>query len=118
MTIVSEMSALVPWMQKRSAQLDAAATFPDEEIVALRQAGALNMPLPIEHHTHDASDGALADGLATFLMQMGAGDLAVGTYHRGAHQCPTPDRLLRFPAANSAGSGRSSDGASVCPVGH
>jgi alkylation response protein AidB-like acyl-CoA dehydrogenase len=78
MTIVSEMSALVPWMQKRSAQLDAAATFPDEEIVALRQAGALNMPLPIEHHTHDASDGALADGLATFLMQMGAGNLAVG----------------------------------------
>ena len=43
MTIVSEMSALVPWMQKRSAQLDAAATFPDEEIVALRQAGALNI---------------------------------------------------------------------------
>ena len=77
MTIVSQVSALVPWMQKRAAQLDDAARFPDEEIVALRQAGALDMTLPIEHNDHAGVD-ALADGLATFLMATGAGNLAVG----------------------------------------
>jgi hypothetical protein len=35
MTIVDRVTALVPWMQERAAQLDDAATFPSEEIVAL-----------------------------------------------------------------------------------
>jgi alkylation response protein AidB-like acyl-CoA dehydrogenase len=78
MTIVSNLCALVPWMQKRAAQLDDDARFPDEEVVALRRTGALNMPLPIEHHEDGASVDALTDDLSTFLMQIGAGNLAVG----------------------------------------
>ena len=78
MTIVDRVTALVTWMQERAAQLDEAATFPSEEIVALQRTGALSMVLPIEHGVRSNNSDAHADRLATVLMQLGAGNLAVG----------------------------------------
>ena len=39
--VAARVATLVPWMQQRAAQLDAAAEFPVEEIAALHAAGAL-----------------------------------------------------------------------------
>jgi alkylation response protein AidB-like acyl-CoA dehydrogenase len=78
MTVVDSVTSLVPWMRERAAQLDEDAAFPREEIAALQTAGALTMALPIEHDGPGDRSQARADRLATVLMQIGAGNLAVG----------------------------------------
>jgi len=75
---VESVSALVPWMQQRAAQLDDAAAFPTEELAALREAGVLALPLPIDHDLSPRDVRAVADSLADVLVQIGRGNLAVG----------------------------------------
>ena len=77
-SIVRHVAALVPAMQQRAAQLDAAGAFPSEDIAALRNAGALAMPLPVEHATQPGGSRVLADALADILVQIGIGSLAAG----------------------------------------
>jgi alkylation response protein AidB-like acyl-CoA dehydrogenase len=67
--LVDRVRDLVPWMQQRAPALDDAASFPADEIAALRDAGALAVPLPIEHG---------GDALGDLLMQLGRGNLSVG----------------------------------------
>jgi alkylation response protein AidB-like acyl-CoA dehydrogenase len=77
-TVADRVNALVPWMSRRAEQLDAIAAFPSEEIDALHKAGALGLPLPIEQDTRSDLACASADRLASVLMRIGAGNLAVG----------------------------------------
>ena len=77
-TTVDRVSALVPWMQQRAAQLDDAAAFPTEEIAALREAGVLALPLPIDQDLSRHDIRAVAESLANVLVQIGWGNLAVG----------------------------------------
>jgi alkylation response protein AidB-like acyl-CoA dehydrogenase len=77
-TTVDGVSALVPWMQQRAAQLDEAGTFPTEELAALREAGVLALPLPIDQNLSPHDVGAVADSMADVLVQVGRGSLAVG----------------------------------------
>jgi alkylation response protein AidB-like acyl-CoA dehydrogenase len=74
------VAALVPWMQRRASQLDEIAGFPVDEIAALGEAGALAMQLPIDRVGAEKSEnrGVLADRLASVLVQIGFGNLAVG----------------------------------------
>ena len=74
------VAALVPWMQRRASQLDEVAGFPVDEIAALGEAGALAMELPIDRVGAEKSEnrGVLADQLASVLVQIGLGNLAVG----------------------------------------
>ena len=75
---VESVSALVPWMQQRAAQLDDAAAFPTEELAALREAGVLALPLPIDQDLSEHDVRAVAESLANVLVQIGRGNLAVG----------------------------------------
>ena len=77
-TTVDSVSALVPWMQQRAAQLDDAATFPTEELAALREAGILALSLPIDQVLSPHDVRAVANSLANVLVQVGRGNLAVG----------------------------------------
>ena len=77
-TTVDSVSALVPWMQQRAAQLDDAAAFPTEELAALREAGVLALPLPIDQGLSPHDVRAVANSLANVLVQVGRGNLAVG----------------------------------------
>jgi alkylation response protein AidB-like acyl-CoA dehydrogenase len=77
-TTVDSVSALVPWMQQRAAQLDDAAAFPTEELAALHEAGILALPLPIDQDFSPHDVRAVADSLANVLVQVGRGNLAVG----------------------------------------
>jgi hypothetical protein len=65
------IAALVPWMQERAGPLDRDSAFPSDEIAALRRAGALSPPLPVQRT-------GTADQLATLLTRVGQGNLAVG----------------------------------------
>jgi alkylation response protein AidB-like acyl-CoA dehydrogenase len=77
--VADRVAALVPWLQQRAAQLDAAAAFPAQEIAALHAAGVLRSALPIEADRSLAEmPGARADRLAAVLVQLGLGSLAVG----------------------------------------
>lgn len=78
MTVERRIAALVPAMQQRAAQLDEAEAFPSEDIAGLRDAGALAMPLPVEHTSQRDDSRVLADALADVLVQTGIGSLAVG----------------------------------------
>ena len=62
---------LIPWMQDRAVVLDRDAAFPAEEIDSLRRIGALSPRLPL-------LDDAATDGLASLLILVGQGNLAVG----------------------------------------
>ena len=46
--MVDRVTALVPRMQQRAQEADDMAAFPSEDIAALRDAGVLALPLPIE----------------------------------------------------------------------
>jgi alkylation response protein AidB-like acyl-CoA dehydrogenase len=72
------VSPLVPWMQQRAAQLDEAGAFPTEELAALREAGVLALPLPIDQDVSPHDVRAVADSVAHVLVQVGRGNLAVG----------------------------------------
>ena len=63
-TTVDSVSALVPWMQQRAAQLDDAAAFPTEELAELREAGVLALPLPIDQDLSPHDVRTRADSLA------------------------------------------------------
>jgi alkylation response protein AidB-like acyl-CoA dehydrogenase len=77
--VIDRVAALVPWMQQRAGQLDAAGTFPVHEITALHAAGALDLPLPAaaDRLSAEASD-VIVDRMAAVLVQVGLGNLAVG----------------------------------------
>jgi alkylation response protein AidB-like acyl-CoA dehydrogenase len=77
-TTVDSVAPLVAWMQQRAAQLDDAAAFPIEELAALREAGVLALPLPIDRDLWPHDVRAVADRLASVLVQIGRGNLAVG----------------------------------------
>jgi alkylation response protein AidB-like acyl-CoA dehydrogenase len=62
---------IVPWMQGRADALDQNSAFPTEEIVRLKQIGALSPPLP-------AAGFATAEELASLLCLVGQGNLSVG----------------------------------------
>jgi len=73
------VAGLVSMMRRNAAQRDETATFPAEEIAALREAGALAMPLPIEHRAAPINIcDRLADELASVLVHIGLGSLPVG----------------------------------------
>jgi hypothetical protein len=67
---LERVKALVPRMRKNAARHDADASFPSEDIEALREAGALHLAVGEgENHT---------DRLASLLSIIGAGNLSVG----------------------------------------
>ena len=74
--LLDRTAELIPWMQERAHQLDSEAAFPTEELLALRDAGALAVPLPIDDD--GAPSGRRAEALAALLMRIGEGNLAVG----------------------------------------
>jgi alkylation response protein AidB-like acyl-CoA dehydrogenase len=74
-TVVNRVRSLVPWIQQRADQLDAAGLFPTDEIAALRDAGALRLPLPIETAGHA---NERADRLGGVLTNIGRANLAIG----------------------------------------
>jgi alkylation response protein AidB-like acyl-CoA dehydrogenase len=75
----ARVTALLPYMQQRAAELDRDAAFPVDEVAALRDAGCLGMPLPVEHPSADLElRHDLADRLASVLTRTGLGNLAVG----------------------------------------
>lgn len=76
--IVDRVAGMIPWMQQRAGRLDDEAAFPTDEITALRDAGVLALPLPVEYLTWTDEVQALADQLADVLMRIGEGNLAVG----------------------------------------
>jgi len=69
--VLSAVSELVPWMQRRTDALDRAAAFPQQEIDALRRAGALSPGLPV-------AGAGRADELAEMLTLVGRGNLSIG----------------------------------------
>jgi alkylation response protein AidB-like acyl-CoA dehydrogenase len=68
--IVGRVNALVPFMRRNAARFDADASFPAQDIVALREAGALRL------ETGEGDSGT--DRLASMLSMIGAGNLSVG----------------------------------------
>jgi alkylation response protein AidB-like acyl-CoA dehydrogenase len=70
-TPVQAVADLIPAMQRRAEALDRDAAFPTEDIAALRHAGALSPPLPIQ-------GTGTAEDLATLLALVGQGNLSVG----------------------------------------
>jgi alkylation response protein AidB-like acyl-CoA dehydrogenase len=67
-------AALVPAMRRNAAALDDNASFPAADLAALREAGALRLPL-----TKDESGRpAATDRLASLLTTIGSGNLSVG----------------------------------------
>jgi alkylation response protein AidB-like acyl-CoA dehydrogenase len=69
--LLTAVSDIVPWMQRRAHALDRGAAFPMEEIDRLRRAGALAPALPV-------SGNGTADELAALLTLAGQGNLSVG----------------------------------------
>jgi alkylation response protein AidB-like acyl-CoA dehydrogenase len=75
MTVLPRLAALLPELQRTAPERDAAATFPATELAALRAAGVLDLPLPMEQP--DAAE-PLADQLATALVRVGEASLSLG----------------------------------------
>src|SRR6185437_10433420 len=76
---LARVAALVPRMQAAAPRLDDAASFPLEDIAALREAGALALTLPVEHRSGDRMWlSAQAGRLAQVLARIGEGNLAAG----------------------------------------
>jgi alkylation response protein AidB-like acyl-CoA dehydrogenase len=99
-SVAARVAALVPLLRHGAARLDDAAGFPTEEIAALRKAGALALPLPVETDLLE-TDGreTLVDQLAASLVDLGRGNLSVGRIveaHINARhliaRCGSPDQ--------------------------
>lgn len=69
--LLTAVSQIVPWMQRRADALDRDAAFPLEEIDQLRDLGALTVPLPVMGFAN-------ADEVAALLTLVGQGNLSVG----------------------------------------
>ena len=94
------------------------AAFPSEDIAALRDAGVLALPLPIEQNPWSDDVGAAVDQLAGVLMRVGMGNLAVGRIveaHINARHL-----IARYGSRRPEGACRRTGprGASVCTLGH
>jgi len=77
--LLAALGHLVPAMQERAIALDADEAFPERDIQALRDIGALAAPLPSRFGEHGA--GTEPDGcdlLVNMLRSLGRGNLAVG----------------------------------------
>jgi alkylation response protein AidB-like acyl-CoA dehydrogenase len=72
--LVERVAALVPVMRRRAAALDEDAAFPTEDMIALRQVGALSIPLPVE----GGYRAEATDLLASLLTSVGSGNLSIG----------------------------------------
>ena len=117
-TMVDRVTALVPRMQQRAQEADDLAAFPSEDIAALRDAGVLALPLPIEQNPWSDDVGAAVDQLAGILMRIGMGNLAVGRIveaHINARHL-----IARYRISRPEGAGRRTGprGASVRALGH
>lgn len=75
MTLTQHIAAQVPRLQDTADRLDRDAAFPAEAMQHLRAAGALSLPLPVQHC---ARVDACADRLAAVLTLVGQGNLSVG----------------------------------------
>jgi alkylation response protein AidB-like acyl-CoA dehydrogenase len=74
-----QIAALIPLLRGGAARLDDAAAFPMEEIAALREAGVLAFPLPVEAGPLAADNcEAAIDWLTSVLVDLGRGNLSVG----------------------------------------
>jgi alkylation response protein AidB-like acyl-CoA dehydrogenase len=71
--LLDRVAALVPGMRRNAAALDEGAAFPVDDMIALRNAGALSIPLPV-----DNDRGAAAELLVSLLTLIGSGNLALG----------------------------------------
>ncbi|MDB5402437.1 MAG: hypothetical protein JWQ55_4455, partial [Rhodopila sp.] len=69
--LLTAVSQIVPWMQRRADALDRDAAFPAEEIDQLRDLGALTVPLPVMGFANP-------DEVAALLTLVGQGNLSVG----------------------------------------
>jgi alkylation response protein AidB-like acyl-CoA dehydrogenase len=74
-SLLSLLADLVPLMQSRAEALDRDSAFPAEDVAGLHRLGALSLPLPV---AASSRDDALADTLASMLVLIGQGNLAVG----------------------------------------
>ncbi len=77
--LLAALARLVPAMQERAIALDADEAFPEHDIQALRELGALTAPLPSRLGGYGA--GTEAEGcelLVGLLRSLGQGNLAVG----------------------------------------
>ena len=63
-------------------EADDKAAFPSDDIAALRDAGVLALPLPIEQDPWSDDVGAAVDQLAVVLMRIGTGNLRLGASWR------------------------------------
>lgn len=72
--LVERVSILVPGMRRRAAALDEDAAFPTEDMIALREVGALSIPLAVDSGYGDES----TDLLVSLLTLIGSGNLSVG----------------------------------------
>ncbi len=77
--LLSRVEALLPAMQQRAMALDAAATFPLDDLDALRSAGALSAPVSRRHGGLGlGTEPAAADAAFGLFRLLGRGNLAVG----------------------------------------
>ena len=78
-TLSDALARLVPAMQARAAALDAEEAFPEQDIQALRELGALEAPLPSSHGGQGAgTEPGGVDLILRILTALGQGNLAVG----------------------------------------
>jgi alkylation response protein AidB-like acyl-CoA dehydrogenase len=71
--MMQRLAAVVPFIQQRAAERDAQAAFPVEEVAMLREAGVLEVKLPVE-----GAGGCAAKDLATVLATVGRASLPLG----------------------------------------
>lgn len=77
--LTAALAGIVPSMQERAVALDANEAFPEQDIQALRDLGALIAPLPARVGGHGAgTEPEGCDLLVSLLRTLGQGNLAVG----------------------------------------
>jgi alkylation response protein AidB-like acyl-CoA dehydrogenase len=82
--LLQSVAELLPAMQRRARDHDRAASFPADDIAALRDCGVLSAPLPVRHGglgLGTEPDGAT--GLFDLLRLLGSGNLSVGRIIEG-----------------------------------
>jgi alkylation response protein AidB-like acyl-CoA dehydrogenase len=72
--LVQRVATLIPGMRRRAVALDEDAIFPTEDMTALREVGALSIPLPVDGGRQDEA----TDLLVSLLTAIGSGNLSVG----------------------------------------
>ncbi len=82
--LLQSVTALLPKMRCRARGLDASATFPADDISALRDCGVLRAPVPLRHGGLGlGTEPEGASGLFNLLRLLGSGNLSVGRIVEG-----------------------------------